>query len=71
MGKKCHTTAVVLSKKDPIVLVGNSRGEVTVLKLSPNLRKQWVCETHLKKKSAADKEREKANLGLFLLKIAN
>ena len=34
-----------------------------MLKLSPNLRKQWVCDNLVKKKSAADKEREKANLG--------
>ncbi|XP_063716021.1 dynein axonemal intermediate chain 1-like [Symsagittifera roscoffensis] len=62
VGKRSHTTRVLLSHKDPVALVGDSKGEVSVLKLSPNLRKQWVCDNLVKKKSAADKEREKANL---------
>lgn len=40
--KKAKLTKLVFNPKHPIVLVGDDRGTVTSLKLSPNLRKTSV-----------------------------
>jgi len=37
--KRAHLTHVIFNQQDPIVLVGDDRGGVNSLKLSPNLRK--------------------------------
>ena len=37
--KRAKLTHVVFNPVDPILIVGDDRGEVTSLKLSPNLRK--------------------------------
>ena len=37
--RKANLTKIVFNPKDPIVLVGDDRGCVTSLKLSPNLRR--------------------------------
>jgi hypothetical protein len=39
--KRAKLTHIVFNPSDPIIIVGDDRGEVTSLKLSPNLRK--VC----------------------------
>lgn len=38
--KNAKLTHIVFSRTDPIVFVGDSRGTVLTLKLSPNLRKR-------------------------------
>jgi hypothetical protein len=50
--KKAKLTKVVFNPKWPIILVGDDKGVVTCLKLSPNLRKQALPK-HGQKVSAA------------------
>ena len=40
--KKAKLTKIVFNPRWPIILVGDDKGMVTCLKLSPNLRKQAV-----------------------------
>jgi dynein intermediate chain 1 len=39
--KRAKLTHVSFNQRDPIVIVGDDRGGVNSLKLSPNLRKVW------------------------------
>merc|ERR1712216_739794 len=39
--KRSKLTKVQFNEHDPIVLVGDERGSVISMKLSPNLRKDW------------------------------
>ena len=43
--RKARLTKVVFNRKYPILLVGDDRGCVTSLKLSPNLRKAAQLQT--------------------------
>eukprot|EP00947_MAST-08B_sp_MAST-8B-sp1_P005113 g5113.t1 len=56
--KRARLTHVVFNKRDPIILVGDDRGGVNSLKLSPNLRQEVVVEKddekEKKKKKAKD-----------------
>ncbi len=42
--KKAKLTKIVFNPKWPVVLVGDDKGCVTSLKLSPNLRKRCIPE---------------------------
>mmetsp|Transcript_22365 Transcript_22365/g.26943 ORF Transcript_22365/g.26943 Transcript_22365/m.26943 type:complete len:668 (+) Transcript_22365:178-2181(+) len=56
--RKAKLTKVAFNKKHPIILVGDDRGCVTSLKLSPNLRKGWSAGGAT---PSADAEQEKLN----------
>ena len=56
--KKARLTKVVFNPKHPILLVGDDRGCVTSLKLSPNLRKCSIVEAG---QALKDLERSKLN----------
>ncbi len=49
MVKKSKLTKLAFNPKHPILLVGDDRGVVTSLKLSPNLRKCSVPESKTQK----------------------
>lgn len=53
MVKKAKLTKVVFNPKWPIILVGDDKGVVTSLKLSPNLRKQALPKHGQKVSEAA------------------
>ena len=54
--KRARLTHVVFNNRDPIILVGDDRGGVNSLKLSPNLRKQ----VEVQKEEDKDKKKKKA-----------
>merc|ERR1712166_1075352 len=68
--KRARLTHVVFNRRDPIILVGDDRGGVNSLKLSPNLRKLVEDkkdgasdegeDTKGKKKKKKKKEKEKS-----------
>jgi dynein intermediate chain 1 len=49
--KKAKLTRIVFNPIEPVILVGDDKGAVVALKLSPNLRKLTECELHRNKKS--------------------
>ena len=49
--RKSKLTRVCFNAKEPIVLVGDDKGSVLALKLSPNLRKLTVVPSHQDKKT--------------------
>merc|ERR1712216_720389 len=52
--KRSKLTKVQFNEHDPIVLVGDERGSVISMKLSPNLRKDWVPARDIKKGEVDD-----------------
>lgn len=57
--KKAKLTKLVFNPKWPIVLVGDDKGVVTCLKLSPNLRKQAQPKQGEKVRATAAQEARK------------
>ena len=55
--KRARLTHVMFNKRDPIILVGDDRGGVNSLKLSPNLRK--LVESGSKKNDGEDDGKKK------------
>lgn len=61
--KNAKLTHVVFSRTDPIVFVGDSRGTVLTLKLSPNLRKRGEINTKKEKNNTSGNNSSSSSSG--------